>query len=186
VLRTAASLFRSKGIENTTLSDVADMLHVSKPTVYYYFRNKEEVLLAIIETAVAGFMDSAVHPGDHPLAPGLTGAERFERFIRRALRILFSELGSSFPGSLPSLLDGDRRAQFLAAGKPVDEMAENILRDGIADGSFEPCNITATYRFVIGALRYIPVWQHDQKLTPEDIAEAFVLFVMRALKRAPA
>lgn len=186
VLRAAASLFRDKGTERTTLSDIADVLHVSKPTVYYYFRNKEEVLLALIEAAVSEFTDPALHPEDYPLAPNTSGADRLERFVRRAMRILFGEIGSSFSASLPGILEGERRAQFLAVGKPIDEMAEKILRDGIADGSFEACNITATYRFVIGALRYIPVWQKDQKMSPEEIADAFVLFVIRSVKRAVA
>jgi AcrR family transcriptional regulator len=184
VLRTAAGLFRTKGVENTTLGDVAEVLHVSKPTVYYYFRNKEEVLLALVEAAVAEFVDPALHPDDYPLVPGASGADRFERFVRRAMRILFGELGSSFPASLPKMLDGERRNQFLAAGKPVEDMAEEILNEGIEDGSFEPCNIAATYRFVIGAIRYIPVWQREIGMAPQDIADAFVPFVMRSLRRA--
>ena len=76
VLRAAASLFRDKGTERTTLSDIADVLHVSKPTVYYYFRNKEEVLLALIEAAVSEFTDPALHPEDYPLAPNTSGADR--------------------------------------------------------------------------------------------------------------
>jgi AcrR family transcriptional regulator len=182
VLRTAAALFRSKGVQNTALSDVADALNVSKPTVYYYFRNKDEVLLALIEGAVAQFGDGQAHPQDYPLAAGISNTARLERFLRRAMRILFDELGTHFPIWLPHLLEGDKRAQLLAIGSPVDGIAEKILREGIADGSFAPSNVIATYRFVIGALRYIPVWQKDHSLTPVEITEEFVSFVMRSVR----
>jgi len=182
VLRTAAALFRSKGVENTALSDVADALNISKPTIYYYFRSKDDVLLALIEEAVAQFADAEAHAEDYPLAPGVSNVARMERFLRRSMRILFDEIGTSFPTWLPHLLDGDKRAQLVAIGKPVDETAEKILRDGIADGSFAPSNVTATYRFVIGALRYIPVWQNEHGFTPAEITEEFVAFVMRSVR----
>lgn len=183
VLRTAAALFRSKGVENTALSDVADALNVSKPTIYYYFRNKDEVLIALIEAAVAQFGDAENHPEDYPLAEEVSSYERLERFLRRAMRILFDEIGTAFPIWLPQLLDGDKRSQLVIIGKPVDEAAEKILADGIADGSFERSNATATYRFIIGALRYIPVWEREHNLSPTEITEEFVSFVMRSVRR---
>lgn len=183
VLRTAASLFRRKGVENTTLGDVAGELNVSKPTVYYYFRNKDDVVIALIEAAVADFCDPDRHPQDYPLAPGLSCSEQFERFVRRCLRILLGELGESFPLWLPNLLEGEKRAQFIAAGKPVDDMAEAILQTGMREGVFASCDSGAVYRFVLGALLYIPVWQKDRKTPSDAIADAFVAFAMRSIRR---
>src|ERR1700761_3069940 len=81
VLRTAARLIRRRGYENVSLGDIADELHIAKPTVYYYFKNKDEVVRALLALALAAFFDQTEHPEDDPRAPGLTGAPQLERLV---------------------------------------------------------------------------------------------------------
>jgi len=51
VIRAAAHAFNRKGYHNTSLDDIAAALDVTKPTVYYYVTNKEQLLF---ECFVAG------------------------------------------------------------------------------------------------------------------------------------
>src|SRR5579862_1540661 len=51
VIRAAAHAFNRKGYHNTSLDDIAAALEVTKPTVYYYVSNKEQLLF---ECFVAG------------------------------------------------------------------------------------------------------------------------------------
>lgn len=46
VLRVAASAFNRRGFANTSMDDVASVLGVSKPTLYQYFKSKQELLYA--------------------------------------------------------------------------------------------------------------------------------------------
>jgi AcrR family transcriptional regulator len=48
VVRAAYRLIASKGIERTTLQDIADAAGVSKALAVYYFKTKENILLAAI------------------------------------------------------------------------------------------------------------------------------------------
>ena len=43
ILRAAARLFRERGFEQTRLTDIADALNITKPALYYYIGNKEEI-----------------------------------------------------------------------------------------------------------------------------------------------
>src|SRR5215470_11198509 len=45
VLKTAAQLFLEKSFGRTSMNDVAERLNITKPALYHYFRNKEEILL---------------------------------------------------------------------------------------------------------------------------------------------
>ena len=45
VLQTAAQLFLEKSYGRTSMNDVAERLKITKPALYYYFENKEEILL---------------------------------------------------------------------------------------------------------------------------------------------
>ena len=48
VVRAAYRLIASKGIERTTLQDIADAAGVSNALAVYYFKTKENILLAAI------------------------------------------------------------------------------------------------------------------------------------------
>jgi AcrR family transcriptional regulator len=51
ILSIAARLFVDKGYRATSLQDVADVLGVTRPAIYYYFTSKEELLYAILSFA---------------------------------------------------------------------------------------------------------------------------------------
>ena len=51
VIRAAARAFNEHGFHNTSLDDIAAALEVTKPTIYYYVPNKEQLLY---ECFVAG------------------------------------------------------------------------------------------------------------------------------------
>ena len=48
VLRTAARAFIDKGLHAAALDEVAARLHVTRPTLYDYFKNKDEILFECV------------------------------------------------------------------------------------------------------------------------------------------
>ena len=48
VLQAAAQLFNERGFHATSLDDIAARLNVTKPTLYYYVKNKDEILLQCV------------------------------------------------------------------------------------------------------------------------------------------
>ena len=47
IVDAAAVLFQSRGYYATSVGDIADQVGMSKPTIYHYFRSKEEILVYI-------------------------------------------------------------------------------------------------------------------------------------------
>src|SRR5205814_1485283 len=45
VLKTAAQLFIEKSYSRTSMNDVAERLNITKPALYHYFQNKEQILV---------------------------------------------------------------------------------------------------------------------------------------------
>src|SRR6266487_4179997 len=69
LVRAAYRLIASKGIERTTLQDIADAAGVSKALAVYYFKTKENLLLAAIRWVlgrVAERMTGVVDSVDAP------------------------------------------------------------------------------------------------------------------------
>ena len=59
ILRTAGRLFNQKGFRETSLNDLADELQVTKPTLYYYVENKEDILFQCLHTAIIELLEPA-------------------------------------------------------------------------------------------------------------------------------
>ena len=49
ILGAAKELFESKGVEKTTMDDIAALADYSKSTIYVYFKSKEEIYNSIVE-----------------------------------------------------------------------------------------------------------------------------------------
>jgi AcrR family transcriptional regulator len=49
IVDASARLFQISGYEAVTMQDIADKIGIAKPTLYHYFRSKDEILLAIHE-----------------------------------------------------------------------------------------------------------------------------------------
>ena len=58
VIRTAARAFRTRGYHNTSLDDIAAELNVTKPTVYHYVENKEQLLFECFRTGLKQIMEA--------------------------------------------------------------------------------------------------------------------------------
>ena len=59
ILDAAVAVFAEKGFFVSRISDIADRADVADGTVYLYFKNKDEILAAAINTAFDGFMRTA-------------------------------------------------------------------------------------------------------------------------------
>ncbi|MEK8053554.1 TetR/AcrR family transcriptional regulator [Ideonella sp. DXS22W] len=85
ILRAAESLFHTQGYARTTIDQVAERLGVTKPFVYYYFRNKQELFETLSWTpAVACF--TVLDDGTLDQLPAhQQAAQALERLIRATL-----------------------------------------------------------------------------------------------------
>ncbi len=48
ILRRATEVFQRKGVQQTSMADIAQAVGVKREAIYYYFRNRREILLEII------------------------------------------------------------------------------------------------------------------------------------------
>ena len=47
ILDVALDLFTVQGFDGTSMREIAERLHISKPAIYYHFASKEEILMAL-------------------------------------------------------------------------------------------------------------------------------------------
>jgi AcrR family transcriptional regulator len=56
ILRVARECFARYGFEKTTLDDIGRMAHLNKASLYYYFKNKEEIFMQVVLQESSAFI----------------------------------------------------------------------------------------------------------------------------------
>lgn len=166
----AARLFAERGFAGTSLQDVADAMGMTRPALYYYVKNKDELLARLVaettEAPAAEIKRLAKHPDADP-AVRLRGVARAMALRRatdpnRFLLLVRSE--AELPADLARLHKTAQRATLRELILLVEE--------GIESGQFRPVDPRTTALAVIGMCNWIAWWQQSLgEKTPSEVAE---------------
>lgn len=63
----AMALLKEKGYDNTSMAEIARSAGVAANTIYWYFENKDHVLIAVLNRVVSQAMDEVVALREQPL-----------------------------------------------------------------------------------------------------------------------
>ena len=180
VLKAAAHCFNRKGYSGTSLKDVADMLGLTDPALYYYVRNKEElVYLCYVRAADVGreAMERAV-------AKGGSGLQQVQRYLRYHIEIMVGERGPiAIMSEIPSLKP-EHRDEVLELSRQHSLGFEKLLERGIADGSIRECDVRMTGNAIMGSINWIPKWYHGDSAVAEQTIAEFPAILSRGLAAA--
>ena len=136
ILRTAAQIFNKNGFKETSLDDLAEQLQVSKPTLYYYVKNKNDILSGILEMAMAEIRQVIEAEVDGEMS----GLERLRRFIIRYSSVQTDDFGAALIMTRSNARDERFREQYATAAREVSAAVAQLIEVGIADGSIGRCD----------------------------------------------
>jgi AcrR family transcriptional regulator len=177
----AAQLFDRKGYAQTNINDIATELGLGRSAIYHYFRNKEEILAAMVEA-------EALTPS-HQLQilmeqPGLSASERIRRgvvdgIIRRlatgSRSILLSRLETQIPEELGPLYNQGRRHIY--------DFYVRCITEGIANGEFRELDPKIAAFAVIGMANWTSRWYSPKgSKSPKEIGEMMADFALQGLR----
>ncbi len=173
VIRAAARAFNARGYYNTSIDDIAAALNVTKPTIYYYVANKEQLLLQCI---LAG-LERVLEPFRKPRQPGRCAREQFNDMIRHYAQAIASEYGGCMVRAQDLGLGPESMAHVKQLKSEIDQGIRRLLQDGVRDGSIATDDVKMTAFALAGALNWIAHWyRENQSMSAAEIAEAFVRF----------
>jgi TetR/AcrR family transcriptional regulator, fatty acid metabolism regulator protein len=133
ILDAAVEVFAEKGFFSSRVADMADRAGVADGTVYLYFKNKEEILMAAINTAFDAFMSLA----RTELRKLPDPAER----LRRLAFLHLDAMGANRNLAVVFQMELRQSTRFLSEFSHRHmieylELVREAIRDGQANGTF--------------------------------------------------
>jgi len=178
-LRQAARAFNEKGYHSTSLTDVAKTLGVTKSALYYYVRDKQEILFECHKLS-HDLADSAVEFAEQH---GSDSRQKINLLARRYVESLTSEIGTcavllEFNALTPEnrKIVGRRRDKF-------EHYFRKLLETGVAEGSLREVDPKLTVFFYMGAVNWLTRWFDPARaFSGEHIAKEFADLLDAAIR----
>lgn len=169
ILDKACMLFARKGYDGTSLTDIAEAAGLTRAAVYYYFKNKEALLEAIID-------DNSRQPVERSLKirreMASSPTEQLHEFVRMHVQsILGRQVQMKMINVTETALPEELSRKHQAAKRAFLEEFREIIRLGIQAGEFRPVDDRLAAFGVIGMGAWSVQWFNPEgELSAEEIA----------------
>src|SRR3954464_14929921 len=170
ILKSAAAAFRRVGYHGATVEQIAAALHMKKGNLYYYFKNKEEILFAChqysldqLTTLLEDIQQSGVRPD-----------RKLQQLIIAFVHTILDELhGTALFLDLEALTPGHLKAVIIRRDR-FEHGVRRILEEGMTSGAFVRGNPKLLAFALFGAVNWIPRWfSPEGPATSQAIADLF-------------
>lgn len=185
ILQSALRLFDAHGFANTSLDDIARDLGIKREGIYYYFKNKSEILLCIIrpqsEALVEGL--AAIAASGHSPADKLYAAIRnhLEQFDRRCLEMTVCMRDVYLDDA------SDVRGEMARVWRTYEGMWVRLIADGQQSGEFARCGDPKMLAFgILGMCNWLARWYDPGKpVSIDELIETYFEMCAFGLVAAP-
>lgn len=179
ILRHGAAAFMEKGYYKTSLDDIARLHRVTKPTLYYYIRNKEDILIKCEQVAserINGLLDEVGASDEN-------GFCRLRKFIEGYVEIVTDDIVRCHIRHRGQREDPAAKEDSLKMHRGIEHRVREIITGGIVDGSIRPCNSTIIAILLFDALNGISAWYREEgEVSHGELVEQVMLIVGNGLK----
>jgi len=179
ILKAAAKSFRRLGYHGATVEQIAAALQMKKGNLYYYYRNKEEILFACHQYS----LDQLTQLLDEVNRSELGPDEKLRRLIAAFVHTILDELhGTALFLDLEALGPAHLKT-VIARRDRFERGVRRILEDGIESGRFASGNPKLLAFVLFGAVNWIPRWfKPEGPASSQQIADLFADFFIRGLQ----
>lgn len=190
ILDTAETLFFKKGFENVTMADIAKETELARSTLYLYFKNKEEIYLAIAIRGSKILREMFMKCYER----GNTGIEKI-----KMLTLAFCRFCMEYPGYYNANWFS-HSIRFDEEFPEIEEIKEirnksfrlvgESFKEGIDDGTIRPdadpvkatLVLTSTMQNVLNLTPAVELHMKNNNLTHEELIDYAVDMMMRSFE----
>lgn len=170
VLRAAARLFNDRGFHITTMDDIAAVLQVTKPALYYYASSKDEILFEIGDMA----LNAATDFMDDISSQDVSGAKKLKQFFIAWTESICRDFGRCLILTKPESLETGSRKKSKMTRRKIHRQVVELIKSGMEDSSIILCDPELMALALFDLFNGITYWYKPKgKLTPKELAERY-------------
>jgi TetR/AcrR family transcriptional regulator, cholesterol catabolism regulator len=181
VMRVAIDLFASNGFKGTSIRDIAKLSGGTISNIYYYFGNKEGLLLAILKQA----SDQIVLRLRQVIESDLEPLERFKKLLKTHLALLIDV----YPLEAKILFLDEEHLSRISKPFQIEilDMYRGELEELKSLGYLNSGNITLIAFNLFGVINWHLRWHKPQgPMSLEQICDEMQSFVLDGILKKPA
>ena len=180
-MRSAASVFRRRGYHGASVEEIAGALNMTKGNLYYYFKNKEEILFMCHDYALDVIQEHLAN-----IDKNKQPVEQKVHAVIRGFVHLFTDVlhGTAWTLELEALSPVLFK-KIVAKRDRVDRGFRRLLREGMDSGVFAPGDPKLLTFAIMGAINWIPLWfKPTGAAKADDVAKVFADYLVNGLLAA--
>lgn len=155
ILKSAAAAFRTRGYHATSVDDIAQTLRMTKGSLYYYFKNKEEILYVCHDHT----LDLLLRTLKDIQASDESPEQKLRAVVIAFVELITEELHGTAAVTLDlKELSPPLRRKIIAKRDRFDRAVRRIIHDGIEKGVFRKIDPKFTTFAIMGGINWIPHW----------------------------
>jgi len=181
ILKSAASAFRRRGYHGASMAEISRALRMTKGSLYYYFKNKEEILYFCHDYSLDILLDLLQRTEREGGPP----ERRLRALVTAFVHMIIDELhGTALTMDLHALSPRLLR-RVIAKRDRFDRGIRRVLQEGMDAGAFAPGDPKLLTFAILGAVNWIPRWFDPRgPASSEEIGRAFADYLMAGLRPA--
>jgi AcrR family transcriptional regulator len=156
ILDAAQACFRDRGYHLSTVDDIARRAGLSKGAIYWHFKGKREVFLALFERYTNALLERYAeslrdpHPPNADEGAAAEGLRRMADVVGPEESLEWVELSLEFMAHAGR--DDDLRKVLLQMYRALRNAVQRQIEQGIRDGQFCPVNATSIATAIVATL----------------------------------
>ena len=178
VLSTAAEMFNERGFHATSLDDIAARLHVTKPTLYYYVKNKDEILLECVRKGLHMTLEGI----EASRAAGGRAIDQLRACMLAYGHVVTQPFGMCLIRVGDQEVPVDSRIELRRLKSLIDQAFRRLVAAGVEEGSLRPCDPKLTAFTIAGGLSWIGRWYRpDGEHCGDDVVRQCVATLLEGI-----
>jgi AcrR family transcriptional regulator len=179
ILRSAAIAFRKRGYHGASVEEIADALGMTKGSLYYYFKNKEEILFFCHDYSLDILLDRLAELDLDPAPLD----DKLRRLIIAFVQMILDELHGTALTLDPQALSPPLLKKVIAKRDRFDRGLRRLLQEGMDRGLFAPGDPKLLTFAMLGAVNWITRWFDPRgRATSQEIGEGFADYLVAGLR----
>jgi AcrR family transcriptional regulator len=180
ILKSAAAAFRRRGFHGASVDEIASALEMTKGNLYYYFKNKEEILFACHEYS----LDKLLVLMAEVQAEDATPEVKLRKLMLAFVHLILDDLHGTALTLDPEALSPPLLKRVIAKRDQFDHGIRAIIQEGIDRGVFRPGDPKMIEFAMMGAVNWISKWFDPAgEQTSDQIGDAFADYLVGGLLR---